>query len=160
MDSETGHISNIVHIPDMARCPEYGQVDVRIMVSFYWPYSRHHFLMSGIWPFFTVHIRDINFWCLEYGKSKLSIFRTSKVDVWNMDSENWPSLIFPVHIRDITVHIPDINFWCPEYGQWKLSIFRTSTFDVRNMDSRKKNDVRNKDSDIRNMDNDVWNRKY
>ena len=53
-------------------------------------------------PDITVPIKDIIFFLL-------SMFRTSKVDVRNMDSENRPSPIFYVRIRDITVHIPDIK---------------------------------------------------
>ena len=81
--------------------------DVRNMASFHWPYPGHRFLMSGIWPVFTVHILDINFWCgiwtvktghipdikswcPEYGQWKLAIFQTSKSDVRNMASKNWP----------------------------------------------------------------------
>ena len=45
------------HIPDIARCPGYGQ-------------------------------------CLGYGQFSLSIFRTSKVDVRDMASKNWP---YPGH---------------------------------------------------------------
>ena len=61
-----------VHIPDIKnRCQGYGQFflalfrtsifDVRDIDSFYWPYSRHQFLMSGIWTVFTGHIPDIKF---------------------------------------------------------------------------------------------------
>ena len=35
--------------------------DVQNMASFPCPYSGHDFLMSGIWPVFTVHIPDIKF---------------------------------------------------------------------------------------------------
>ena len=64
--------------------------DVRDMASFNWPYPWHRFLMSGIWPVFTGHIPDIEFWCPGYGQFLLAISRTSNVDVRNMDSENWP----------------------------------------------------------------------
>ena len=69
------------------------------------------------------HIPNIKNWCLDYGQWKLAIFRTS--------------LIFSVHIPDITVHIPDIivhvpdiiffycqcsGHQCSEYGQFSLGI--------------------------------------
>ena len=78
-----------------------------------------------------------------------------------MDSENWPSLIFSVHIQDINVHIP--------------AKFQTSIFDVWNNMGREncpysghqvlmsgtwtveKKRCPDKNSDVRNMDNDVWN---
>ena len=81
-----------------------------------WSYSGHQLLMSGIWPVITVHIPDITVHIPDITVPipdiiffLLSTFQTSKVDVRNMDSENWPSPIFSVHIRDITVHIPDIK---------------------------------------------------
>ena len=51
----------------------------------------------------------------------------------------WTSLVFSIHIPDISVHIPDIIFfllsmfwtstWYPEYGQFSLAIFQTSMID-------------------------------
>ena len=73
-------------------------------------------LMSGIWPVKTGHFPDIKKRCPGNGQFLLSVFRTSKIDVRDMDIFYWPysghqhlmSGIWKVktgHIPDI-VHIP------------------------------------------------------
>ena len=119
--------------------------DVRNMASFHSPYSGPYLVpisdiivhipdinvlipdinfmknsMSGIWTGKTGHIPDIKSWCPEYGQWKLAIFRTSKSDVRNMASKNWPYSGHQFLMCGIwtvfTDHIPDID----------LAIFRTS----------------------------------
>ena len=87
----------------------------------------------------TVHIPGIEHRCLEYGQSKLPIFRTSVVDVWNMDKEN-----------------------C-SYSGYQFLISGTRTVeksDVRNKNSdvfNMHNNVPNMDSVVRNIGSDVRN---
>ena len=58
--------------------------------------------MSGIWPVFFVYVPDITVLIPDIIFSLLSTFRTSKVDVRNMDIKNWPySGHQPGHIPDI-----------------------------------------------------------
>ena len=108
---------NTVHVPDINFwCPEYGQrklsiCQTSVVVLVHIPDITVHI------PDITVPIPDITVPLPDIIFFLLSTFRTSKVDVRNMDSENWPSPIFSVHIRDITVHIPDIKHWCPGHGQ-------------------------------------------
>ena len=58
-------------------------------------------------------------WCLEYGQWKLSIFRTSNIYLWDMDSQNSPysghqKLMSRICVKK-TIHILDID----------LSMYRT-----------------------------------
>ena len=69
------------------------------MTSFHCPYSGLHFLMSRIWPVFTLYIPDINYWCPEYG-----LFFWPYSGHQNLMSGIWT--VKTVHIPDI-VHIPD-----------------------------------------------------
>ena len=117
-----------VHIPDIKnRCPGYGQfllalfrtskIDVRDIDSFYWPYSGHQFLMSGIWTVFTGHIPDIKFLI-----KLMSGIRTVMSGTWTMMSGTWTLMS---GIRTVMSGIRT------KY----LSLFRTSKSDVRNMAS-------------------------
>ena len=90
-----------VHIPDINFLIKlmYG---IRTVRSGIWTLmSRTWTVMSGIWTMMS-----------GIGTKYLSLFRTSKVDVQNMDSENWPysehrelmsgiRTVFSVHISDI-----------------------------------------------------------
>ena len=117
----------IVPIPDIKnRCPGNGQfllalfrtskIDVRDIDSFYWPYSGHQFLMSGIWTVFTGHIPDIKFLI-----KLMSGIRTVMSGTWTMMSGTWTLMS---GIRTVMSRI------------WTLmSLFRTSKSDVRNMAS-------------------------
>ena len=85
-----------------------------------------------------------------------------------MDSENWPSPIFSVHIRDITVHFPDINSDVRDMDKYfvlvpgiavripdiTVPVFQTSIFDLQNMD-KENFDVRNVDSREKMMSG-IW----
>ena len=134
------------HIPDIKnRCQGYGQLKLAI--------SRTSLKLSVHIPDITVYIPDITVLVPDITVlipdiivhipdiifSLLSTFRTSKVDVRNMDSILCP---YSGHQRLMSgtwtvfsVHVPDIKERCPGHGQFSLSTFQTSKIDVRNMDS-------------------------
>ena len=71
-------------------------------------------LMSGIWPVKTGHFPDIKKRCPGNGQFLLSVFRTSKIDVRDMDVFYWPysghQLLMSGKWPVFTGHIPDIKF--------------------------------------------------
>ena len=135
-----------VDVPDIKMwCPEYGQLKLAmfqtsLILSVHITDITVPILDTNVYipditvlipditvriPDITVHVPDINIFLL-------SMFRTSNLNVRNMDSKN---CLYPRHqflmsgIRRVkTGHIPDIEFWCPGYGQFLLAIFRTSIF--------------------------------
>merc|ERR1711989_244334 len=71
--------------------------DVRNMDRECCPCPGHQLLMSGIWTEKIVHLPDVTSNSCPYSRHHfllLSMSRTSKVDVRNMDSKNWLSPIF------------------------------------------------------------------
>ena len=69
-------------------------------------------LMAGIWTVKTGHIIHIS---PEYGQWKLALFRTSIINVQNMDSFLCP---YTGH-QDVDVRDMDSRKqWCPEHGHW------------------------------------------
>ena len=129
------------HIPDIKnRCQGYGQLKLAI--------SRTSLTFSVHIPDITVYIPDITVLVPDITVlipdiivhipdiifSLLSTFRTSKVDVRNMDSILCP---YSGHQRLMSgtwtvfsVHVPDIKERCPGHGQFSLSTFRTTIFQL------------------------------
>ena len=84
----TGHIPDITgHVPDFT-----GLIpDINFVTK----------SMSGTRPVETGHIPDIKGRCPVHGQEKLALFRTSKIDVRDMASFNWPcSGHQPGHVPD------------------------------------------------------------